>query len=63
MFNELIEKINVMHEELNELRAMVDELEKKVLPNLIVNDMPTVSYVPNEQKVPDYFFVSDLQAQ
>lgn len=51
MFNELIEKINVMHEELNELRAMVDELEK----NLIVNDMPTVNDVPNEQKVPDYF--------
>lgn len=46
MFSKIIEKINGMHEELNELRALVNELEEKVLPDFTVNDEP---------KTPDYF--------
>lgn len=55
MFSEIIKKIDEMHEELNQLRVMVNELEEKLLPDFIANDAPIQNYVQDEPKTPDYF--------
>lgn len=47
MFSKIIEKINGMYEELNELRALVNELEE--------NCEPIQNYVQGEPKTTDYF--------